>query len=132
MDTTQVVARGVEAIPGLKLLGSCEAMIVCFAGDFLPGMLCVPVLCCIECLVVFLLFFFVFFFFSISFYHVDSILDSSFYALLLHRRYLLQFYQPAPFFTPSFLQYGTMRGVRYLSYFKIIVMHLHPYFHADF
>ena len=38
MDTTQVVARGVEAIPGLKLLGSCEAMIVCFAGDFLPGM----------------------------------------------------------------------------------------------
>jgi hypothetical protein len=38
MDTTQVVARGVEAIRGLKLLGSCEAMIVCFAGDFLPGM----------------------------------------------------------------------------------------------
>ena len=36
MDTTQVVANGVKAIPGLKLLGSCEAMIVCFAGDTIP------------------------------------------------------------------------------------------------
>ena len=33
MDTTQIVAKGVKDIPGLKLLGSCEAMIVCFAGD---------------------------------------------------------------------------------------------------
>ena len=36
MDTTQIVTKGVEAIPGLKLLGSCEAMIVCFAGDTIP------------------------------------------------------------------------------------------------
>ena len=37
MDTTQIVAKGVKDIPGLKLLGSCEAMIVCFAGDAIPA-----------------------------------------------------------------------------------------------
>jgi hypothetical protein len=32
MDTTQLIAKGVRAIPGLKLVGGCEAMIVCFTG----------------------------------------------------------------------------------------------------
>ena len=32
MDTTQIIAKGVRAIPGLKLVGGCEAMIVCFTG----------------------------------------------------------------------------------------------------
>jgi glutamate/tyrosine decarboxylase-like PLP-dependent enzyme len=32
MDATQRIVRGVKAIPGLKLVGGCEAMIVCFTG----------------------------------------------------------------------------------------------------
>jgi hypothetical protein len=33
MDATQRIVRGVKAIPGLKLVGGCEAMIVCFTGS---------------------------------------------------------------------------------------------------
>jgi glutamate/tyrosine decarboxylase-like PLP-dependent enzyme len=33
METTRAIAAGVRAIPGLRVLGRAEAMIVCFAGD---------------------------------------------------------------------------------------------------
>jgi len=36
MDTTVMIKRGVQCIPGLKLVGSCEAMIVCFTGTVPP------------------------------------------------------------------------------------------------
>ena len=36
MEATRFITKGVEKIPGLKLVGSCEAMIVCFTGDVPP------------------------------------------------------------------------------------------------
>jgi hypothetical protein len=36
MDTTVMIKKGVQCIPGLKLVGSCEAMIVCFTGTVPP------------------------------------------------------------------------------------------------
>lgn len=32
MDSTQIIVKGVREIIGLKIVGDCEAMIVCFTG----------------------------------------------------------------------------------------------------
>ena len=37
MESTLIIKKGVAAIPGLKLVGDCEVMIVCFAGDVVPA-----------------------------------------------------------------------------------------------